>query len=140
MLAGRMKQLRTERHMTQVQLAETLGVSKGTVAMWETGKRKPSFEMLNALSDIFDKRIDYIMGYSDDPASPALSEEDVDQLSQWETEDDLYKTIMRYLRLDEYGKDAVERVIAAEYKRCRDQETTFPANHFQLDIKIQKSE
>ena len=39
MFAQRLKQLRAENKMTQVQLAEKLGVSKGTVAMWETDKR-----------------------------------------------------------------------------------------------------
>ena len=50
MFAQRLKQLRAENQMTQVQLAEKLGVSKGTVAMWETDKRSPSFEMLAELS------------------------------------------------------------------------------------------
>ena len=70
MLAERLKQLRAEKGMTQVQLAQMLGVSKGTVAMWETSKRKPSFEILSKLSDIFDRRMDYILGYSDDASSP----------------------------------------------------------------------
>ena len=42
MFPERLKQLRKEKGLTQVTLAETLGVSKGTVAMWETGKRMPS--------------------------------------------------------------------------------------------------
>ena len=33
MFANRLKEIRKEKHMTQVQLAEALGVSKGTVAM-----------------------------------------------------------------------------------------------------------
>ena len=36
MFPERLKQLRKEKGLTQVTLAETLGVSKGTVAMWET--------------------------------------------------------------------------------------------------------
>ena len=34
-LSERLKQLRKERHMTQADLANVLGVAKGTVAMWE---------------------------------------------------------------------------------------------------------
>ena len=62
MFAERLKELRKGKNMTQVQLAEALGVSKGTIAMWEIGKREPNFETLDRLSDIFDKRIDYILG------------------------------------------------------------------------------
>lgn len=58
----RLKSLRKKCGYTQVSLAETLGVSKGTVAMWETGKRTPDFETLIRLSDLFDVRTDYILG------------------------------------------------------------------------------
>lgn len=50
-LSERLKQLRKERHMTQADLANTLGVAKGTVAMWEMGKRNPSFDTLEAVID-----------------------------------------------------------------------------------------
>ena len=62
MFPERLKDLRKEKRMTQIELATALGVSSGTVAMWETGKRKPSFEMFEKLTQVFDKRIDYILG------------------------------------------------------------------------------
>ena len=50
--------------MTQVQLAEKVGVSKGTVAMWEVNKQETSFEMLIKLSKLFDVSIDFLIrGY-----------------------------------------------------------------------------
>ena len=51
--ASRLKQLRKEKGYTQVTLATALGLSKGTVAMWETGKRTPDYEVVNQLADIF---------------------------------------------------------------------------------------
>ena len=138
MFAQRLKQLRAENHMTQVQLAEKLGVSKGTVAMWETDKRSPSFEMLAEMTNLFDRRMDYILGYSDDASSPKPTEEDIDQMGRWAAEESFYETIMAYLRLDEYGKNAVEALIANELQRCRDQETTFPEENFRLSIQVLK--
>lgn len=138
MLAQRLKQLRAENQMTQVQLAEKLGVSKGTVAMWETDKRSPSFEMLAEMTNLFDRRMDYILGYSDDASSPKPTEEDIDQMGRWAAEESFYETIMAYLRLDEYGKNAVEALIANELQRCRDQETTFPEENFRLSIQVLK--
>ena len=138
MFAQRLKQLRTENHMTQVQLAEKLGVSKGTVAMWETDKRSPGFDALADLSELFNRRIDYILGYSDDPSSPKLSEEEIAQLGRWAAADWFHETIMAYLRLDEYGKNAVEALINNEMQRCRDQETTFPEENFRLSIQVLK--
>ena len=138
MFAQRLKQLRAENQMTQVQLAEKLGVSKGTVAMWETDKRSPSFEMLAEMTNLFDRRIDYILGYSDDPSSPKPTEEEMNQMELWAAEDCFHETIMAYLRLDEYGKNAVEALINNELQRCRDQETTFPEENFRLSIQVLK--
>lgn len=52
MFPERLKDLRKEKGMTQIELATALGVSSGTVAMWETGKRKPSFEMFEKLTQV----------------------------------------------------------------------------------------
>ncbi len=139
MFAERLKELRKEKNMTQVQLAETLGVSKGTIAMWEIGKREPNFETLNRLSDIFDKRIDYILGYSNDASSPQLTEEDIDQLGRWEVEDQFREIIMAYLSLDEYGKTAVESLIKAEKLRCHEQQSICNTEDIVLSIRINKS-
>ena len=138
MLAERLKQLRAEKGMTQVQLAQMLDVSKGTVAMWETSKRKPSFEILSRLSDIFDRRMDYILGYSDDASSPQPTEEELDQLGSWAAEDSMRETVMQYLRLDEYGKQAVEAIIRTEFERCKAQESLFPSSNFKLNLRICK--
>ena len=138
MFADRLKEIRTEKGITQVQLAETMGVSKGTVAMWETGKREPNFETLNQLSDIFDKRIDYILGYSNDASSPKMTEEDIDQLGVWAAEDSFNETVTAYLRLDEYGKAAVESLIRAEMVRCREQDTLFAESGFSVSIRLKK--
>ena len=138
MFAQRLKQLRAENQMTQVQLAEKLGVSKGTVAMWETDKRSPSFEMLAEMTNLFDRRMDYILGYSDDASSPKPTDEEMNQMELWAAEDCFHETIMAYLRLDDYGKNAVEALIANELQRCRDQETTFPEENFRLSIQVLK--
>lgn len=138
MFAQRLKQLRAENQMTQVQLAEKLGVSKGTVAMWETDKRSPSFEMLAEMTNLFDRRMDYILGYSDDPSSPKPTDEEMNQMELWAAEECFHETIMAYLRLDEYGKNAVEALINNELQRCRDQETTFPEENFRLSIQVLK--
>lgn len=139
MFAERLKELRKDKNMTQVQLAEALGVSKGTVAMWEIGKREPNFETLNRLSGIFDKRIDYILGNSNDASSPRFTEEDIDQLGRWEVEDQFREIIMAYLSLDEYGKTAVESLIKAEKLRCHEQQSICNTEDIVLSIRINKS-
>lgn len=139
MFANRLKEIRKEKNMTQVQLAEALGVSKGTVAMWEIGKRQPNFETLNALSAIFDKKIDYILGYSNDSSSARITETEIEQLGVWETEENFHETIMAYLQLDEFGKHAVESVIKAEFSRCMEHGSLSPKEKFMLSLRIRNS-
>lgn len=136
MFADRLKELRNEKNITQVQLAELLGVSNGTVAMWETGKREPNYEMLNKLSEIFDKNIGYIIGYSNDASSVKMREKEAEQFGAWAAEDDFYETIMKYLALDEYGKASVENLIKNEMTRCCEQDSVMSTDNISLSVRV----
>ena len=62
MLSQRLKQLRADKNINQMELARDLGVNQGTVGKWETGSRKPDSEMLSRLADYFSVSIDYLLG------------------------------------------------------------------------------
>ena len=56
------RQLRKERGMTQQELADKIGLTtKVTISQYETGKRKPSFEMIEALADVFHVDMNYLL-------------------------------------------------------------------------------
>ena len=138
MFDERLKLLRKKHGYTQVSLAETLGVSKGTVAMWETGKRTPDFETLIKLSDLFDVRTDYILGKSNDASSAKLLDDDIEQLSRWELES-VYTDLMRlYLSLDSFGQKDVENLIKSEAQRCKEQNTLQDVSNMNVQITIKK--
>lgn len=59
-----LKNLRVSRDITQEQLASMLGVSRSAIGMYETGGRQPDFEMMEAIADIFNVDMDYLMGRS----------------------------------------------------------------------------
>ncbi|WP_418620826.1 helix-turn-helix domain-containing protein [Sellimonas intestinalis] len=136
--ADRLKELRKINGYTQATLAEALGLSKGTVAMWETGKRTPEYDVINQLSDIFDRRIDYILGYSDDAASPKLTPIEIEHLGRWETQSDLIDVFRQYLRLDAYGKMNVDALIKRESVRCQDQDTLQSASGIKIAIQYEE--
>ena len=138
MFDERLKSLRKKCGYTQVSLAETLGVSKGTVAMWETGKRTPDFETLIKLSDLFDVRTDYILGKSNDSSSAKLSDDDIEQLGRWELES-VYTDFMKlYLSLDSFGQKDVENLIKSEVQRCKEQDTLQDVSNMNVQITIRK--
>ena len=138
MFDERLKSLRKKCGYTQVSLAETLGVSKGTVAMWETGKRTPDFETLIRLSDLFDVRTDYILGKSNDSSSAKLSDDDIEQLGRWELES-VYTDLMKlYLSLDSFGQKDVENLIKSEAQLCKEQNTLQDLSNMAVQITIKK--
>lgn len=55
------KSKRLLRNLTQDELGEQLGVSRTTVAMWETGKTRPRADTLLALSALFNCSIDELL-------------------------------------------------------------------------------
>lgn len=57
--------LRKEKGLTQDELAQKLGVSKSSVAMWETGQRLPSPDIYELIADYFNIDIDYLYGRTD---------------------------------------------------------------------------
>lgn len=62
MLHERIKQLRTERGLSQVDLANKLNVSKQSISNWENDNIQPSIEMLIKLSHVFSVSTDFLLG------------------------------------------------------------------------------
>lgn len=62
---NRIKELREEKHITQLRLSIELEVSQETISAYEKGKYYPSARSLMKLSQIFNTSIDYILGLTD---------------------------------------------------------------------------
>ena len=58
----RLKELRIEKGVGQVELAKTLNVSKGIISLWENGLREPKLSNLIILAKYFAVSIDYLAG------------------------------------------------------------------------------
>lgn len=63
-MANRIKELRIEKKITQLQLSIALGVTQETISAYEHEKHLPSLSALMQMSEIFDASMDYIMGKS----------------------------------------------------------------------------
>lgn len=61
------KKLRTKKGWTQEEIAERLGVSRPSIAGYESKDRVPRKEMLNKIADLFGVSIDYLLGRTDEP-------------------------------------------------------------------------
>lgn len=65
-------QLRKEKGLTQIELAEAVNVSRQAVSKWESGGALPSTENLIFLSKLYGVTIDYLV--NDESEKPVLTE------------------------------------------------------------------
>lgn len=58
----RLKELRQEKQIGQIQLAKELEVGKSIVSLWERGECEPTLSKLIAIAKYFGVSIDYLAG------------------------------------------------------------------------------
>lgn len=62
LIAKRIKDLMKNEKLTQMQLANALGIGQSSVSDWINAKSEPSIENLWKLADFFDVSVDYLIG------------------------------------------------------------------------------
>lgn len=102
MLRDRLKELRKEKHLTQVQLAELMGLERSSIGKYEGNKGNlPSPEILQQLADFFDVSIDYLLGRTDikkiSGEKPEVTDEDIQfALFGGKVTDEVYEDVKRF--------------------------------------------
>lgn len=61
----RLKELRTEKGLSQAQLSKDIDFSQSAIAYWETGERTPNAQAIIALAQYFGVSADYLLGLED---------------------------------------------------------------------------
>lgn len=64
-LKERLKELRRERGLTQQEVADRIGVNHVTISGYERGVRKPQFKEADALADLYDVNLEYLLCSTD---------------------------------------------------------------------------
>ena len=59
----RLKELRKENNLSQLEIANMLNMSKMAISHWEKGHSEPCIEQLKLLAAYFNVSIDYLVGY-----------------------------------------------------------------------------
>jgi len=90
--------LRYEKGYSQIEMAEKLGVTKGAIGMWETDKRKPDYDALIKIADLFNVTTDYLLSHSvREPFKDNIREKDeimFRMINTFEMLDEDYKDIL----------------------------------------------
>lgn len=97
-IGERIKKARQEKHLTQVELAEKLGMHREAIMNWERGRTSPDLFNSGCLCQLFDCDLGYLLGeydtkkrVSDDICTvTGLSEKAAEKLAQLSDKEKLY--------------------------------------------------
>lgn len=130
---NRLKELRTEKGLTQQELADKIGVSKLTILRWEQGQRDIKSDKAQQLADYFGVSVGYLLGYSDYKSHNQI--ENLPISDDAEIAEDLYNLIAYWFRAYT-GIDDVRiflDYIDGKYKAERPDDTAVPLEIIQMD-------
>ena len=63
----RLRELRKQRHLSQVRLAIELNMNQNSISRYETGEHEADYQTLIAFADYFNVSIDYLLERTDNP-------------------------------------------------------------------------
>lgn len=124
----RLKQLRTEFGYSGEELGKKIGVSKAAIGNYESGYRKPRQEQLEAIADVFNVDMDFLLCRTNTRLHISFEE-----------------SRMKYLlnKLNQDGKrEAVKRVEELTYipQYISDHQAELAAAHHRTDIEYSEEE
>ncbi|EAH3832852.1 helix-turn-helix transcriptional regulator [Listeria monocytogenes] len=79
-----LKKLRKNENLTQDQLASKIGITRDTLANYETGRREPDFTTLKNIASYFEVSTDYLLGRDEIDNSDLLAAHIDDDLTEEE--------------------------------------------------------
>lgn len=99
-----LKQLRSEKGISQQFLAEVIGVSQQSIYKYETQNVEPDFDILTALADFFSTSVDYLIGHSD-------IRHKIEAVSPFDLNEDEASLINAYRKLSDREKESLHLII-----------------------------
>lgn len=66
----RIRDLREDADKTQKQIADKLYMQLEVYRRYETGRRMPPFDFMQAIADLYGVSLDYLAGRTDEPKNP----------------------------------------------------------------------
>lgn len=110
-LGERVKELRKEAGLTQIELGEKLGVDRNTIRRWENNENPPSEENLLLLSRCFDVSMYYLLGITDEKKMEMLTDEDEEKIIAKRKQYDEERLLTLYRTLSPDMKKLIQAVV-----------------------------
>lgn len=132
---NRLKELRTEKGLTQQELADIVAVTKLTIANWENEKHKVKSDKAQQLAEYFGISVEYLLGFSEDKKDTPIAFNSPEEFERARAKliEQLEGSDTKELALAYRGKELTE-IIETAVSRY-DNEKDFLDQFFQLEEK-----
>jgi transcriptional regulator with XRE-family HTH domain len=108
MIGQRLKLLREEKGLKQVDIANMLGIGRTTYTQYETGKSEPDLATVTKLADFYEVSTDYLLGKTSirGPIETIAAHHDGEDWTEEELEDiEKFKEFVRMRRQQRRNKE-----------------------------------
>lgn len=135
-VAGKLRELRARRNLTQDQVARAVGCHESAVSRWESGSRLPPCTDILALAELYNVSSDELLGRREQPTmqSAALIDQRLlDRLATCETTEEFDRTVAEaaehavWLPIED---GSVVVPVAEAMRRAREVADRFPDSRF----------
>ncbi len=101
---NRIKEVRKQKKLSQVELASKLGVNQTAISQWERGSTLPSGNLLPKLTALLDTSSDYLLGISDEPPVKIDPDDIISKITR--------QIVLDTLEMDESSKKEVYDILS----------------------------
>ena len=124
-LSQRLKKLREERRLSQLELAEQLGVTKTTISNWERGAMIPNINYASKIAAFFHVTVDELLNEKEQFVSQAY--EEYGPMGKRQAEQLIEQAYALFFSGDvpDEDKDAVLRAITESYFDAKEKSKKF---------------
>ncbi|HLR58863.1 MAG TPA: helix-turn-helix transcriptional regulator [Pseudogracilibacillus sp.] len=78
-LGKRLKQARSDAGLKQIDAAEKLGISNGTLSGYERNYRDPDTDILNRMAELYEVSVDWLLGINNTKDNQISDEDYIDE-------------------------------------------------------------
>lgn len=120
---NKIAEMRKQAGLTQSKLSAAIGVSRSTLAMYETNKSEPDFKTISKLADFFGVSVDYLLGRAEkspaaQEAQPGYVDEFVRDFGDLFADEDFIKYARLYKIMDAAQRIYILGVIVGHLERA----------------------
>jgi transcriptional regulator with XRE-family HTH domain len=124
-IGKKIRSLRQQNGLSQVSLADIIGVSKSTMSNYERNFSTPDPEVLLKLADYFNVSIDFLFSHQDFGFKGELTKESVTYANNAFNKDES-NALSYYNRLSDENKDYIKGLMIQLYRRENNIQSDFP--------------